>query len=98
MSEFMLSQIQGMLNKVTEDMNKMGETNEAQLMTVLEAINEMAANLFATQAIMALMVGGKELDAEAAKAWIQAQMTEEGMEAPRALEMVDQLMGIMKGN
>ena len=98
MSEFMLSQIQGMLNKVTDDMNKMGETNEAQLLTVLQAINEMAANLFATQAIMAQMMDGKDVDPEAAKAWIQAQLESDESEAPKALEMVDQLLAVMKGN
>ena len=98
MSEFMLSQIQGMLNKVTDDMNKMGETNEAQLLTVLEAINELAANLFATQAIMAQMAETSEVDADAAKAWIVAQLDGDASQAPKSVEMVDQLLGVMKGN
>ena len=91
MSDFMLSQVQGLLTRVADDLDKLGKTSEAQMNTVLGAIDDLSANLFATQAIMAQMLKDRPVDGAAAKDWIIRQAGGEP-NAPKALEVVDLLL------
>jgi hypothetical protein len=91
MSDFMLSQVQGLLTRVGDDLEKMGRTHNAQMDTVLGAIDDLAANLFATQAILCMMLKDKPVDAAAAKAWV-TQQAGGASNAPKALEVVDLLL------
>jgi phytoene dehydrogenase-like protein len=95
MSDFMMSQVQGLLAKVTDDLDKMSRTSNAQTDMLLGAINDLAANLFATQAILCVMLRDKPVDAAAVKAWIAGQ-TGNAMEAPKAQAVVDQLLAAAK--
>ena len=70
MSDFMMSQVQGLLAKVADDLEKMGENTTAQTDMLLGAINDLAANMFATQAILAVLLRDHPVDAKQAKAWI----------------------------
>ena len=63
--------------------------------TVLGAIDDLAANLFATQAILCIMLKDKPVDAAAAKAWITKQAGG-AANTPKALELVDLLLGAAK--
>jgi hypothetical protein len=91
MSDFMLSQVQGLLTRVGDDLDKMARTTGAQMDTVLGAIDDLAANLFATQAILCMMMKDKPVDAAAAKAWITKQAGG-ASNTPKALELVDLLV------
>jgi hypothetical protein len=91
MSEFMMSQVQGLLAKVSDDLNKMEKTTTAQTDMVLGAINDLAANLFATQAILCTLLQQHPVDAKQVKAWI-AKETGSDTEAPKAQAIVDMLL------
>ena len=63
MSDFMMSQVQGLLAKVSDDVEKMGENTTAQTEMLLGAINDLAANMFATQAILCVLLRDHPVDA-----------------------------------
>ncbi len=95
MSEFMMSQVQGLLAKVSDDLDKMNRTANATTDMLLGAINDLAANLFATQAILCVLLKDHPLDAKQVKDWIAGQ-TGNAMEAPKAQMVVDQLLAAAK--
>jgi hypothetical protein len=92
MSDFMMSQVQGLLGKVADDIDKMTRTTAAQADMTLSAIDDLAANMFATQAILAVMLRDHPVDPAKVKAWINEQTQAAGTEAPKALAVVDQLL------
>jgi hypothetical protein len=92
MSDFMMSQVQGLLGKVADDLDRMGKSTAAQSSVILDAINDLAANVFATQAILIELLRTHPVDAANVKAWINAQTQAGGTEAPRALAAVDQIL------
>ncbi|MDX2145645.1 MAG: hypothetical protein SFV19_19995 [Rhodospirillaceae bacterium] len=94
MSDFMLSQLQGLLNKVSDDLETSNKSTNAHLDNVLGAIDDLAANLFATQAIIAVMNEKNTVDAAKAKAWIDAQTG--GGATPKAHAVIDMLVGKKK--
>lgn len=91
MSEFMMSQVQGLLAKVSDDLDKMSKTSNAQMDMLLGAIDDLAANLFATQAILGTLLRDHPVDPEQVKAWIVAQ-TGSPSDAPKAQAIVDLLL------
>jgi hypothetical protein len=91
MSDFMMSQLQGILGKVSDDLEKMSRTTNAHLDNVLGAIDDLAANVFATQAVLAIMLEKNPVDAKRAKAWIEAQTGSAGA-TPKAHAIVDLLL------
>jgi len=95
MSDFMMSQVQGLLAKVADDIDKMGKSSSAQTDMLLGAINDLAANLFATQAILCVLVRDHPVDPAKVKAWISDQ-TGGSDEAPKAQAIVDMLLGFDK--
>lgn len=95
MSDFMMSQVQGLLAKVADDLEKMGDTNTSQTDMLLGAINDLAANMFATQAILCVLLRDHPVDPKQVKAWIAAQ-TGSPDEAPKAQGIVDMLLGADK--
>ena len=97
MSDFMMSQVQGLLAKVADDVEKIGESNNAHTSVVLEAINDLAANMFATQAILCVLLRDHPVDPAAVKAWISSQ-TGSPTDAPKAHGIVDMLLGFDKKN
>ncbi len=90
MSDFMMSQVQGLLGKVADDLNKMEKTNNAQTDMVLGAINDLAANLFATQAILCTVLRNHPVDPKQVKEWLIKETGD--AEAPKAHEIVDMLL------
>ncbi|MCB2109097.1 MAG: hypothetical protein KDE14_15410 [Rhodobacteraceae bacterium] len=88
MSDFMMSQVQGLLNKVSDDIDRMGKTTSSQLDSVLGAIDDLAANIFATQAVLAILLKKHPVSAEEAKAWIKEQTGDQGA-TPKANAIVD---------
>ena len=92
MSDFMMSQVKGLLSKVSDDMEGLAVSNTEQFELLLGAIDDLAANMFATQAVMTLMLKKTPVDAEEAKAWIRKQAEAAGQEAPKAEAMVDYLI------
>jgi len=95
MSDFMMSQVQGLLAKVGDDLDKMNKTSNAQTDMLLGAINDLAANLFATQAILCVSLKDNPVDAKKVKEWIAGQ-TGNASEAPKAQAVVDQLLALAK--
>ena len=96
MSDFMMSQVQGLLAKVSDDLEKMGETSTAQTDMLLGAINDLAANMFATQAILCVLLRDHPVDPAKVKAWISKQTDVGGTPAPKAHAIVDMLLAFDK--
>jgi len=90
MSDFMLSQVMGLLTRVSDDLEKVGST-AAQMDTLLGAIDDLSANVFATQAILCIALKDRPIKAEDAKAWISRQVGDAD-NAPKALQIVDLLL------
>ncbi len=63
---------------------------------LLEAINDLAANLFATQAILCVLLRDHPVDKAHVKAWITKQTDQAGTRAPKAHEVVDMLLAFDK--
>ncbi|MDX2223513.1 MAG: hypothetical protein SFV21_12235 [Rhodospirillaceae bacterium] len=91
MSDFMLSQVQGLLNKVSDDIDRMGKTTNTQLDSVLGAIDDLAANIFATQAVVAMLLKKHPVSAEEAKDWIRGQTS--GDATPKANAIIEMMTG-----
>ncbi len=68
MSDFMMSQVQGLLGKVADDIDKMNRSTASQGDMLLGAINDLAANIFATQAILVAMLRDRTVDGPKVKA------------------------------
>lgn len=96
MSDFMMSQVQGLLGKVADDIDKMNRGMASQGDMLLGAINDLAANMFATQAILVSMLRDHPVDGAKVKAWINQQTKAAGTDAPKALAVVDQLIADAK--
>ena len=90
MSDFMMSQLQGLLGKVSDDVEKMGRSTNAHLDNVLGAIDDLAANIFATQAVLAVLLEKNPVDPAKAKAWIESQ-TGPGGSTPKANAIIDMM-------
>jgi hypothetical protein len=90
MSDFMMSQLQGILGKVSDDIDKMGKNTNAHLDNILGAIDDLAANVFATQAVLAVMLEKNPVDPNKVKAWIETQTGSAGA-TPKAHAIVDML-------
>lgn len=73
MSDFMMSQVQGLLGKVADDLDRMGRSTNAQLDSLLGAIDDLAANIFATQAVMSALLKKHPVSADEVKQWIESQ-------------------------
>lgn len=90
MSDFMMSQLQGLLGKVSDDLDKMSSTTNAHLDNILGAIDDLAANVFATQAILAIMLEKYPVEAQKAKAWIESQTGSAA--TPKAHAIIDMIV------
>ena len=91
MSDFMLSQVQGLLTRVVDDLDRLNITSQAQVQTLIGAVDDLAANLFATQAVLAVIMKNNPVNAQAAKDWIIRQ-TGSAEKTPKAMEIIDQLV------
>ena len=65
--------------------------------SLLDAINDLAANMFATQAILCVLLRDHPVDPAKVKAWISDQ-TGSPTDAPKAHGIVDMLLGFDKKN
>ncbi len=96
MSVFMMSQAQGLLGKVADGIDKMGKTTASQSDMLLGAINDLAANMFATQAILCVLLRDHPVDPAKVKEWIDIQTSAGGTDAPKAHAIVDMLLAFDK--
>jgi len=92
MSDFMMSQVQGLLGKVADDIDRMSKTTSVQSEMLLEAINDLAANMFATQAILCVLLRDHPVKVADVKEWIAKQTAGSGTDAPKAQAVVDLLL------
>jgi hypothetical protein len=90
MSDFMLSQVMGLLTRVSDDLEKVGKQAN-QMDVILGAIDDLSANLFATQALLCLVLKNNPVKADEAKAWITRQVGDADG-APKALATIDLLL------
>ena len=91
MSDFMMSQVQGLLGKVADDLDRMGKTTNSQLDSLLGAIDDLAANIFATQAVVAVRLKKHPVSTDDVKKWIEAQ-TGSPTATPKAHAIIDMLV------
>lgn len=92
MSDLMLSQIQHMLSRVNDEVQKMGEITDARADTVLGAMDDMAANMLALQAVVEALLKKYPIDPADARAVLDAQLSNVEGEAPKARAVLDNLL------
>lgn len=95
MSEVMLNQIQGLLNKVSGDVERMGQIGIEQHEAALEIMDDLAAHMFATQAVLAVLVKKYPVELAEVEAWLSDAMEAggdgQGKAAARAKYILGQL-------
>ncbi len=96
MSEGLIERVQGLLQTVSDDVNRL--FNEAQNSNeiFLEALDDVAANVLGLQSIIAAMVKKYPVDADEAKVWLKANMDPKGEGTDKAEGVVDFLLGVKK--
>lgn len=93
MSEGLIEQVQGLLQTVSTDVNRLYEEAQNNTNTFLEALDDVAANVLGLQSIIAAMVKKYPVDAAEAKAWLKSNMDPEGQGTEKAEAVVDFLLG-----
>lgn len=93
MSDNMIAKVEGLLHSVSDDVNRIYQESIDNNETFLGALDDVAANVLALQALIAAMLKKYPIDAADAKAWLQANMDSEGQGAEKAEAVVDFLIG-----
>lgn len=70
MSDFMLSQVQNTLNSVTADIHRLSDTN-SQMEVILDAIDDLAANLLALNAVVGVLAQKQPVALAEAEEWLR---------------------------
>jgi len=92
MSEGLIDRVQGLLEEVSSDVNRMYEQSLGNNETFLAALDDVAANVLALQSIIAAMVQKYPVDADEAKVWLTANMDPNGEGTDKAAAVVDFLL------
>jgi len=93
MSEGLIERVQGLLQTVSDDVNRLYDEAQGNTETFLEAMDDVAANVLGLQSIIAAMVKKYPVEADEAKAWLKANMDPEGQGTDKAEAVVDFLLG-----
>lgn len=92
MSEVMLTEIQQMLNRVSDEVDRLGANNQDRSEQVLAAMDDLAANVFAAQVVIRALMKKYPLDLDAAMAELDGQVDGSGIEAPTTRLLVKYLV------
>lgn len=93
MSDEILVKVEGLLKSVSDDVSRVYQESLDNNETFLGALDDVAANVLALQAVIAAMLKKYPIAAADAKAWLQANMDTEGQGAEKAEAVVDFLIG-----
>ncbi|MGE4526879.1 MAG: hypothetical protein AB7D00_00805 [Rhodospirillaceae bacterium] len=93
MSEGLIERVQGLLQTVSDDVNRLYDEAQGNTETFLEAMDDVAANVLGLQSIIAAMVKKYPVEADEAKTWLKANMDPEGQGTDKAEAVVDFLLG-----
>jgi len=92
MSEGLIDRVQGLLQTVSEDVNRVYDQALGNNETFLAALDDVAANVLALQSIIAAMVKTYPVDMAEAKAWLKTNMDPEGEGTDKAEAVVEFLL------
>lgn len=93
MSDEILVKVEGLLKSVSDDVSRVYQESLDNNETFLGALDDVAANVLALQAVIAAMLKKYPIAPADAKAWLQANMDTEGQGAEKAEAVVDFLIG-----
>ncbi len=93
MSDSMIEKVQGLLNTVSEDVNRLYDEALKNNETFLEALDDVAAHVFGLESVVAAIAKKYPIDADEAKAWLKANMDPDGQGTEKAEAVVDSLLG-----
>lgn len=93
MSEGLIERVQGLLQTVSDDVNRLYNESQNNTETFLEALDDVAANVLGLQSIIAALVQKYPVDADDAKSWLKANMDPDGEGTDKAEAVVDFLLG-----
>jgi predicted nucleotidyltransferase len=93
MSEGLIERVQGLLQTVSDDVNRLYNEAQNNTETFLEALDDVAANVLGLQSIIAALVKKYPVDADDAKSWLKANMDPDGEGTDKAESVVDFLLG-----
>lgn len=92
MSELMLDHVRNMVARVSQDMRQMGDVNQQSLDTILNALNDLAGNVLALEAVVGAMLKKYPVEAGEAKDWLKDHLAPTGGEAPVAEGLIDYMV------
>lgn len=78
MSDLMLNQIQHVLSTVTDSVQDMGDQNAKNMDVLMGALDDMAANIMATQAVVAVLLKKHPLEVQEVMDWLSQDIQNEG--------------------
>jgi hypothetical protein len=78
MSELMLNQIQVLLTKLSEDVERMGDLSTEQVSNVLNMMDGLACHVLGTKAVVATLVKKYPVDMADVMAWLNENTDTEG--------------------
>ncbi len=93
MSEGLIERVQGLLQTVSDDVNRLFNEAQNSNEVFLEALDDVAANVLGLQSIIAAMVKKYPVDADEAKSWLKSNMTPDAEGTEKAEAVVDFLLG-----
>lgn len=71
MSELMLNQIQVLLTKLSQDVERMGEISTEQAQNLLNMMDGLAAHVLGTKAVVAALVKKYPVEMAEVEAWLE---------------------------
>ncbi|MCF8481686.1 MAG: hypothetical protein K9H25_14745 [Rhodospirillum sp.] len=78
MSELMLNQIQVLLTKLSEDVERMGDLSTEQVTNVLNMMDGLACHILGAKAVVAVMARKYPVDMAEVMAWLEENTDTEG--------------------
>ncbi|MGB0695479.1 MAG: hypothetical protein ACPGOY_07505 [Rhodospirillaceae bacterium] len=76
MSDLLMNQMQVILSKLSEDVQRMGDLSTDQISTLLDSMDDLAAHVLGTKAVVAVMAQKAGVSMDDVNAWIEANTSE----------------------
>ncbi len=78
MSELMINQIQVLLTKLSEDVQRMGELSTEEISNLVGMLDTLAAHVLGTKAVVAAIAKKYPVDMADVEAWLIGNVDQEG--------------------
>ena len=87
MSDLMLDHLRNLVNKVSAEVTNLGETNSGQFNTLLSAIDDIAADILALEAVVSTILAKYPVEMAAVKE--RLNQNTKGQQTPMTEKMIE---------